>query len=290
MTPSFVSGADLLGTWWADVTTGPPPVRYTLPEPFDLLDVRPSRLLIFGGAPGRGKTSSLLQIGIDLLRFNPTARLMIVNVEMAPVLLLERIIARLSGVPLTNITDRLLTPSQVDRVQAAVAAFAPVAARLAFLSAPFHLEHVAVAATEFGVNALILDYLQRVPATAADVGKDKREQLETAATILRRFCDLGVLVLAASAVARQRGRNGSSSYEGLGLASFRNSSEIEYGCDAAYLIERGEAGNVVFRCEKSRFAEPRDIVARFDPTTQTFRPAPVGLNGFDETAPAGEND
>jgi hypothetical protein len=114
MTPSFVSGADLLGTWWADVTTGPPPVRYTLPAPFDSLDARPGRLThpVRRSRRVRGKTAALLQLGVDLLRLNPTARLLIANVEMPPVLLLERIIARLSGVPLTNITDRLLTPSQ----------------------------------------------------------------------------------------------------------------------------------------------------------------------------------
>ena len=47
----------------------------TLPAPFAALDVRPGRLILFGGAPGGGKTAALLQIGIDLLRRNESARL-----------------------------------------------------------------------------------------------------------------------------------------------------------------------------------------------------------------------
>ena len=143
-------------------------------------------------------------MGIDLLRMNPTARLLFANVEMSPVLLVERIAARLSAVPLTAITDRELTTDQLGRLRAAVDALKPVADRLAFLNAPFALEHVAAAGTALGANVLALDYIQRF--TVGDAAKDKREQLETAATVLRRFCDAGAAVLVASAVARQRVR------------------------------------------------------------------------------------
>jgi replicative DNA helicase len=287
VTPSFVSGADLLGTWWADVTTGPPPVRYRLPAPFDSLDARPGRLILFGGAPGSGKTAALLQLGVDLLRLNPTARLLIANVEMPPVLLLERIVARLASVPLSAITDRSLTPVQRARVEVALAALEPTAERLAFLHAPFSLEHVAAAGTAFEANVLVLDYLQRF--TVGDSSTDARERLELLVPTLRRFCDATALVLTAAAVARQRDTRGST-YRGLNLASFRGSSELEYNADAAYLLTSPRAGAVEFACVKNRYQMPTDLVTTFDPTTQTFRPAPVGLNGFDEAAPAGEND
>ena len=284
MTPSFVSGTDLLGTWWADVTTGPPPVRYTLPEPFSSIDARPGRLILFGGAPGSGKTAALLQIAIELLRLNPAARLLVANVEMVPALLVERIVARLSAVPLTAIADRTLTADQLDRVKVALAAVEPVAARLAFLHAPFALEHVAAAGTAFGANVLLLDYIQRF--SIGDPSKDRREQLETAATVLRRFCDAGAAVLVASAVARQK-HAGGSTYKGLNLASFRGSSELEYGTDAAYLLEPDGAGGIRFRCEKNRYGAVADILTAFDPTIQKFTPAPAGLEAFDAVTPAG---
>jgi replicative DNA helicase len=283
MTPAYTTGADLLGSWFADVERGDPPVRFKLAEPFAGLNVRPGRLILFGGAPGGGKTAALMQVGIDLLRANESARLLVANVEMVPALLVERVTSRLSGVSLTAIADRTLTADQLGRVRAAVDALAPVAARLAFLHAPFALEHVAAAGTAFGANVLALDYIQRF--TVGDGRGDKREQLETAATVLRRFCDAGAAVLVASAVARQKGQRGST-YSGLNLASFRGSSELEYGCDSAYLLVPGDADAIELRCEKNRYGAVADIVTHFVPATQTFTPAPAGLDAFDAATPA----
>lgn len=283
MTAAYITGADLLGAWAADVERGEPPVRYTLPEPFAALDVRPGRLILFGGAPGSGKTAALVQIGIDLLRGNPSARLLVANVEMVPALLVERIVSRLSVVPLSAIADRTLTAEQLERVRIAVDTLALVGDRLAFLHAPYALEHVAAARTAFGADLLALDYVQRF--SVGDGEGDKREQLETAATVLRRFTDAGAAVLVASAVARQRGQRGST-YAGLNLASFRGSSELEYGADAAYLLAPGEGGTINLRCEKNRYGAVADIATHFDAATQTFTAAPSGLDGFDAAAPA----
>jgi len=93
-------------------------------------------------------------------------------------------------------------------------------------------------------------------------------------------------VLVASAVARQKGAGGST-YRGLNLASFRGNSELEYGADAAFLLEPAEGGGIVFRCEKNRYGAVADVVTRFDGTTQTFTAAPAGLGAFDDAAPAG---
>jgi replicative DNA helicase len=220
-------------------------------------------------------------MGIDLLRLNDAPRLLVANVEMSPALLLERVASRLSAVPLTAIKNRTLTPDELGRVKAAVAALEPVANRLAFLSAPYSLEHVAAAGTAFGADVLILDYIQRF----GDGSKPQREQLETAVTVLRRFCDAGAAVLVAAAVTRQKGASGNT-YQGLNLASFRGSSELEFGCDAAYILVADEAGGVAFNCEKNRYGAVADIPTAFDPITQTFTPAPAGLDAFDAAAPA----
>jgi replicative DNA helicase len=284
MTPKYTTGADLFGSWFADVEHGEPPTRFVLPPPFGSLDIRPARLILFGGAPGSGKTAALLQVGIDLLRQNATARLLVANVEMHPALLVDRIVSRLSGVPLSRISDRALSPDELKRVRVAVDSLASVTDRFAFLNPPYSLEHMASAATEFKASVLILDYIQRF--TVGDSSKaDKREQLETAATVLRRFCDAGAAILVASAVARQRSNSGST-YRGLNLASFRGSSELEYGADAAYLFAPGEGGIVTLQCEKNRYGPCADIVATFDATIQKFAPAPCGLEAFDAATPA----
>ena len=285
MTPTFITGADLLGSWFAEVERGEPPVRFKLPDPFTALDVRPGRMILFGGAPGGGKTAALLQVGIDLLRLNESARLLVANVEMTPALLVERVASRLSAVPLTSIADRTLKPDELGRVRSAVASLAPIADRLAFLQPPYSLEHVAAAGTAFRANVLILDYVQRF--AVGDAAKDKREQLETGMGVLRNFCDAGAAVLVAAAVARQKGKTGST-YKGLNLASFRGSSELEFGTDAAFLLVPDEAGGITLKCEKNRYGAVADVRTSFDPTTQTFAPTVElsGLDGFDTATPA----
>lgn len=286
MTPNLTTGSDLIGTWLADLESGTPPVRFKLSSPFALLDVRPGRLILLGGPPGTGKTAALLQAGIDLLRLNESGRLIVANVEMPPSLLLERIIARISGVPLTTITDRTMSAEEQTRVRAAVDALKPVAGRLAFIGPPFALEHVAMAATLFEANVLILDYVQRF--TVGADSRDQRERIEGALTILRKFCDAGAAVLCAAAVARQRSASGSS-YRGLNLASFRGSSELEYGADACYLLTADrDSADVQFTCEKNRYGPVEDFRTLFNPTVQSFAEAPelTPLERFDAAKPA----
>lgn len=286
MTPNLTTGADLIGTWLADVETGEPPTRFKLESPFASVDVRPGRLILLGGPPGTGKTAALLQAGIDLLRLNESGRLIVANVEMPPALLLERIVSRLSGVPLTALTDRNLTKHDLERIRAAVDALTPVAGRLAFVGPPFALEHVAVAATIFNANVMILDYIQRF--TVGTDAKDQRERIENAVTVIRKFCDTGAAVFCAAAVARQRSASGSS-YHSLNLASFRGSSELEYGADACYLLtSEGDGPDVTFSCEKNRYGPVADFRTIFDPTVQSFTEAPelTPLERFDAAKPA----
>jgi len=288
MTPKLTTGADLIGTWLADVETGTPPVRFTLSSPFGSMDVRPGRLILLGGPPGTGKTAALLQAGIDLLRLNESARLIVANVEMPATSLLERIVSRLSGVPLTMIQDRTLNEEQKTRIRLTVESLKPIAGRLAFLGPPFALEHVALAADAFQANVLILDYLQRF--TVETGGKDRREQLDTAVNVLRRFCDSGAAVFCACAVARQKSASGST-YRGLNLASFRGSSELEFGCDSAYLLNaEGDGSEIVFNCEKTRYGKVEDFRTTFDPDFQTFSEAVelTPLERFDAATPAPE--
>ena len=55
--------------------------------------------------------------------------------------------------------------------------------------------------------------------------------------LVRQFADAGVAVLVVAALARGRDSKGRSSYsEGLGLASFRETSELEYGADDAFIL------------------------------------------------------
>jgi replicative DNA helicase len=90
---------------------------------------------------------------------------------------------------------------------------------------------------------------------------------------VRRLADAGCGVLAVSAVGRQKDQHGRSGYDGLNLASFRESSELEYGADAAYLLVRSaDSDEILLKCVKNRNDEPRDVPLRFVGEFQRFDP------------------
>ena len=92
---------------------------------------------------------------------------------------------------------------------------------------------------------------------------------------LRQFADAGVAVLVVAAVARQKDSRGRSSYGGdaLTLASFRESSELEFGADDAFILSPDDKaeGIVTLRHLKARHTEPRDIRLRFDRSCKVSR-------------------
>lgn len=139
--------------------------------------------------------------------------------------------------------------------------------RIAFLEPPFTIAHLAGAMVEFGARLAVIDYAQRFAAGAGD----DRSNLDRLMGAARRLAAAGACVLLVSSVARQKSNNGSSTYAGLTLASFRGSSEIEFGADAAYVLDADvRAGVAVLRCVKDRFRQPRDVPLRFDAALQTF--------------------
>src|SRR5207245_1197066 len=87
------------------------------------------------------------------------------------------------------------------------------------------------------------------------------------------MADCGAAVVVVAAVGRQRDERGRSGYGGLNLASFRESSELEYGADDAFLLvpdDPADPGAVTLRHVKSRHGEPRDLPLRFTGAVQRF--------------------
>jgi len=87
---------------------------------------------------------------------------------------------------------------------------------------------------------------------------------------LRQFADAGVAVIVVSAVGCGKDSKGRSSYAGdaLSLASFRESSEVEFGADDAFILvpDAEDADSVTLRHLKSRHGEARDIALAFRPS------------------------
>ena len=85
-------------------------------------------------------------------------------------------------------------------------------------------------------QVVILDYLQRF--TLDDEDSEPRERIGRMMDALRRLASRGLAVIVVSALGRTRDRAGRSSYsgDGLSLASFRETSELEYGADDAFIL------------------------------------------------------
>jgi replicative DNA helicase len=278
---NFVSGSDALEDWRDDVMSGKPPTLFKIAEdgPLSNIEIGPKQIMLIGGAPGSGKTAFIMQSLSDALRLHPDLKLVVCNVEMATEFLLERQLARLSGVPLDIIRHRKIDEAHADRIDAGFSLLDEFVDRIAFVRPPFDLVNVAATVDEFaplsggGGTVICLDYVQRILPPGAS--GDRRGSVDSLMNFIRQFADAGAAVVAISAIGRQRDKNGRSSYSGgsLSLASFRESSELEFGCDSAYILTEAdddEPGRRILRHLKSRHGELSDIDLSFDGSIQRF--------------------
>jgi replicative DNA helicase len=191
---------------------------------------------------------------------------------MPPCVLLDRQLARLSGIDLTLIRHRRLGAEHAERIDQAMNTLEPLTERLAFLRPPFDLANVAATADAFEAQLLLLDYIQRIPPPGEH--GDKRGAVNATMDFLRQFADAGVAVVVVSAIGRTKDSKGRSTYsgDGLNLASFRESSELEFGADDAFILtaddDQGDA--VTLRHLKSRHGECRDLELTFHRRHQRF--------------------
>lgn len=273
----FTPGADAFHYWRDCVHTGSADPTYPAGDgAFAEFPIAPKRVTLLGGAPGQGKTALSMQLTIDALRLNPALRACVCNVEMGVEALLDRQLARISGVDLTTINGRQFTAEHSARIDAGMTAIEQVADRLCFVSAPFDLGNVAEVVDETDSEVLILDYIQRIKPPSRPGSRDANRRADVDATMdyLRQFAEEGLAVFVVAAVARTKDKKGRSSYDsdGLGLASFRESSELEFGADDAFLLvpDKDDEGVVVLRHLKARHGEPRDMDLEFDRPLQRF--------------------
>lgn len=270
----FTTAANLFDTWRDDLLSGKPPMLFQCGDgELAHINIGPGLVTLIGGAPGAGKTAFTMQLLIDALRLNPDLRAMVCNVEVSPSVLLDRQLARLAGVHYSRVRMRQLDVVDGERAAVAFEELERIAGQLAFVRAPFALENIVAAADAHGAELIVFDYLQRIRPPGEH--GDRRASVDALMDYLRQFADAGVAVLAVSSVGRTRDRQGRTSYaaDGLSLASFKESSELEFGADDAFILSpSGDDGEVTLRHLKARHSEPRDIVLRFRGSCQQFEP------------------
>ncbi len=271
----YQTAADVFDGWRDDVLTGSPPILYPVGAgELARIEVGPNLVTLFGGAPGGGKTALVMQMVVDALRLTPTLRALVCNIEMPASVLLDRQLARLSGIDLSSIRYRKLGAAHADRLDQAMNTLEHMAERLCFVRPPFDLGNVARSADACEADLIVLDYIQRIPPPGWS--GDRRGSVDATMNYLRQFADAGIAVIVVAAVARTKDRKGRSSYDadGLSLASYRESSELEFGADDAFILttDRQDVNRVTLRHLKARHTEAKDLQLRFDRPRQSFTP------------------
>jgi replicative DNA helicase len=283
LTETYLAGADLYASWWEAFTSETPPTTWSPGDPvFDGIEVAPGRIVLVAGPPGAGKTALIGQWVGGMLDRNDDLRVLVANVEMPPGALLTRQLSRLSGVPLATLRRREWTDADRVKLDRAAGVVRGWLDRLAFAAAPNRLESVAGAASDFGADLVVLDYVQRIePAGKAN---GLRERMNVLVSELRMIADKGGIgVLAACAVSRSRDDAGRSSYGGshLSMASLRESGELEFGADDVLILATsGDASpddpelSMMLAHPKARYGEPRDRAVVFHRRVQRFEVDP----------------
>jgi replicative DNA helicase len=211
-----------------------------------------------------------MQAVVDALRLTPDLKACVCNVEMPSGVLLDRQLARLSGIDLNTIRYRRLGADHAERVDFGLEVLASLADRLCFVRPPFTLDNIANTADDFQAGMIVCDYIQRIPPPGDY--KDKRGAVDATMNHLRAFADAGRAILVVAAVSRSKDTKGRSSYDGLGLASFRESSELEFGADDAFILARDskDPRSVKLRHLKARNTEAGTLTFDFDRPRQRF--------------------
>jgi replicative DNA helicase len=222
---------------------------------------------LVGAPPAAGKTALISQLLFDALQAPGQEHLkgLFANVEMSPQAILTRQLARLSGIGHAWLLHRDFEEAALPRLRDAMDELRQLMPRIEFMKPPFTLERLAERSAASGVNIVVLDYAQRFDF--ADRSNDSRAQCNAVMDVCRRIADQGRAVIVVSAVNRAGYAKDTS-----GLASFRESSELEYGADSAWLLVQEAEGTsfLTLKCVKNRHGQLADIPLDFDGSRQFF--------------------
>lgn len=263
----------MFAAWAKSIINREAPTRYRW-APYGsglgALAIGEKQVVVIGAPPGSGKTILAGQIMFDALRADGQDHLKALNanVETPPQTLLDRQLARLTGIGHNYIQHRDYAADALPRVQAGIEELRALMPRIEFMAPPFTLERLTERVNASEASIVIVDYAQRFDFSHRS--SDQRAQANAVMDCCRRLADEGRAVIVISAV------NRSGYGKDAGLSSFRESSELEYGADSAYLLIRDDAdpNAVTLKCVKNRHGAPEDVRLRFDGAGQQFVEAP----------------
>jgi replicative DNA helicase len=264
--------ADIIDSLFELISTGKMKQLLALGPALNGLEIGPGLVTVLGAPPGAGKTTLAMQVAFENLLHNPGFRVVVANRESSMEVLLQRELARQTGVSSKAIRFGTCNATELAKLKKAVDELRPLLTRMSSLDEPGQLPMLMRLLSE-EPGLLILDYIQKfAPPGEAKVG------VTLVMTMCRQFARAGWAVLALSATARTqtRGRSSQDSLQ-LNQASFRDSSEIEFQADAAYLLrdmeKKGSVAKVratLIECVKNRHGEKNHKLLAFNMPKSCF--------------------
>lgn len=241
MNAKLITGAEALRQVDESYRAGRGPELWRTPDKrWDSFECGPGLIAIIAAGPKAGKTALSMQIVADMLACNPSLKAYIANCELSPYALMMRLLARASGIAASDIRFGRKRGDDVARLEMGLKRLGAIADRLIFYQGPFAVDAIRRTFADAGAGGglLVVDYLQRLRLVSGEAPHDTRIELESVMSAMRGLADAGLGIIGISAVARQKGPGGSD-YQGIGLASLRGSSELEYGADSVWLLHGG---------------------------------------------------
>lgn len=266
------SASDILDSLVERIATGKMPQLLQLGPALNGFEIGTGLVTVVGAPPGAGKTTLAMQILFEALESDPSLRAIVANRESSMDVLLQRELARRSRVEPKSIRFGKCSDSELVKIRTAALEIKTLTQRLSSLDEPGELPMLRrLLSEEPGI--LVLDYIQKF-APPGEARAGVTEVMSTA----RQFARAGWAVLALSATARTqtKGKSTQDSTQ-LNQASFRDSSEIEFQADAAYLLvdrEKPESTKAIHKtdlvCVKNRHGERHTQQLNFNKPRSCF--------------------
>ena len=191
---------------------------------FEKFCLLPKTITLIGAQPGTGKTALVTQMVFDALKHDPSLSALIANVEVCPQMLFKRQLSRYAAVGFSKIICGDL--SSQEKVELLEAEQELNSLNVAFDSRPLNVDFILDRCMESKPDIVVLDYAQRF-ISRENGGSDK--DIVAVMQMARRIADLDAAVILVSAT----NRHSSGKPD---LAAFRDSSELEYGADDAFIM------------------------------------------------------
>ena len=234
-------------------------------DQFTGLEIGPGMITTIGAPPSTGKTASAMQLVFEILGSNPGVLAYIANAESSFDAIAMRELSRRSGVGTRRMRRESLSIEEKDKVNRAYLGLRVDIEKVRWLGKQFSTE-VLLDLRKQTPGLLVVDYLQKcAPPTG-----DPKAAIQGLLNELRTFAQMNWAVLVLSATNRASGASGNKQQ------AFRDSSEIEYQSDSAYVLSVDEGHenaidqNVTFSCVKNRWDSKEDLSLIYRKFEQRF--------------------